>query len=97
MTKQCPASFLVSTAVSRSAFNASAGMLSGLDTFPFFSFSVDFLISFQVGFLMWIGRGVSSGCMSGESSGANRFNSSEECSVHLLSCSLWSEASLVYP
>ena len=43
--------------VSKSAFNASASMLSGPDALPFFSFSMVFLISVLVGFSKLIGRG----------------------------------------
>ena len=55
--------------MSRSAFNTSAGKLSGPDAFPFFSFSIAFLITFLVGFSMLIGKGVSAGHMSGERRG----------------------------
>ena len=55
--------------VSRFAFTVSVGMVSGPHAFPFFSFSITFLISFLVGFSMLIGRGVSAGGMSGEGGG----------------------------
>ena len=77
----------ISVAVSRSAVNASMGILSKPDAFPFYSFSTAFLISFLVGFLMLIGRGVSAGGMSRGSWSAGWFKSSEKCSFHLLSCS----------
>ena len=73
-------------AVSRSAFNASAGMVSEPDAFSFFSFSTAFLISFLVVGLLIV-RGVSTGGMSLGSSGAGRYHSSEKYSFHLLGCS----------
>ena len=60
--------------VSRSASNASAGMLSGSDAFPFFSFSIAFLISFLLGLSILIGRGVSAGGVSGGSSGTGQLS-----------------------
>ena len=66
-------------------------MLSGPDAFPFFRFSIAFLISCLVGFSVLIGRAVSAAGMSRGSSGGGRFNGLEKCSVHLLSCS-WAMA-----
>ncbi|VDP38594.1 unnamed protein product [Schistosoma mattheei] len=68
------------------AFNASAGMLSGLAALLLLICLMAMLISSIVGERTLIGRSVGAISMLGGFSGAGRFKSSLKCSTHLFRC-----------
>ncbi|VDP69619.1 unnamed protein product [Schistosoma mattheei] len=70
-----------------SAFNASAGMLSGPAALPLLICLMVILVSSIVGGPTLIGRSACAALILGGLSGAGRFNSSLKCSSHLFRCS----------
>ncbi|KAH9580433.1 hypothetical protein MS3_00000681 [Schistosoma haematobium] len=70
-----------------SAFNASAGTLSGPAALPLLICLMVILVSSIVGGPTLIGRSVCVALILGGFSGAGRFKSSLKCSTHLFCCS----------